>query len=236
MKKLQFQKELKKEESIQSGFIDPSKIEEQAQRPIKLFKNIRERENIDNQANLFSIINTVEHLEKALSSDAITSEQYTMACSRLITQFKTALTVLSFSHKDVLDFLKYYNVKFPSATHTLIEIGLPSTIEYARSSEKENNSGHIAECVAFFITAMDSIKLNMIAADQIAPNLSEIYTALSKISSLPDNFIAKEKTKEWISTLNPMKAHEELSPDQARQLLYDLESSYSALMEFLKKK
>ena len=44
---------------------------------VQLFSNSRERRQYDDLADLFSIIKTTEHLEKAYSMDAVSNEEYT---------------------------------------------------------------------------------------------------------------------------------------------------------------
>ncbi len=51
---------------------------------------------------------------------------------------------------------------------------------------------------------MDSLKLNMVAVDQIHPLLSDLVQSLGKVS-LPSNYVGREKMKEWLITLNQLK-------------------------------
>ncbi|GFZ03121.1 vacuolar protein sorting-associated protein VPS28 family protein [Actinidia rufa] len=48
-----------------------------------------------------------------------------------------------------------------------------------------------------------------------------------------DNFEGKTKMKEWIARLSKMGAADELTEQQARQLHFDLESSYNSFMAAL---
>lgn len=50
---------------------------------------------------------------------------------------------------------------------------------------------------------------------------------------LPPDFEGKVKVKEWIARLAKMRAADELTEQQTRQLLFDLESSYNAFMAVL---
>ena len=58
---------------------------------VRLHENAREREEIENQAELYSIIKTLQELEKANIKDAISTKDYETQCSRLLVQYKTAL-------------------------------------------------------------------------------------------------------------------------------------------------
>ena len=91
----------------------------------------------------------------------------------------------------------------------------------------------VAETVQFFITAMDSLKLNMTAVDQIHPLLTDLYESLCKITNLSQDWEGKVKIKNWLVQLNRMKASDELNEEQIRQMLFDLESSYNAFHKSL---
>jgi len=81
-----------------------------------------------------------------------------------------------------------------------------------------------------FITLMDSLRLNMVAKDQVHPLLSDLMQALNKVAPLlPANWDSgsRDKLKEWLITLNTMRAHDDLTDDQVRGLLFDLETAHS---------
>lgn len=106
----------------------------------------------------------------------------------------------------------------PSAFNRL---GVPATMEH-RAAAAATSAATVAECVQHFITAMDSLKLNMVAVDQVHPLLSDL---LGSLSILHLDFLSKTKMKEWIGTLLMMGAADELSEQQVRQLHFDLDSS-----------
>jgi ESCRT-I complex subunit VPS28 len=57
--------------------------EEPLDQEIPLYSTIREREDYDEQANLFAIILATEHLERAYARDAISDKDYTVQCKKL---------------------------------------------------------------------------------------------------------------------------------------------------------
>lgn len=69
---------------------------------------------------------------------------------------------------------------------------------------------------------MDALKLNMIAVDQIHPLLSDLILSLHK-TNMSSSYKGTEKVKEWLIILNSRKASDEISTEQTRQLLFDLE-------------
>lgn len=60
------------------GGIDPSLMQE-----VRLFENSAERERVDNMAELYAVLISLEHLEKAFSRDYIQPKEYTAECSRV---------------------------------------------------------------------------------------------------------------------------------------------------------
>ena len=93
-----------------------------------------------------------------------------------------------------------------------------------------NSAVAVAEAVQHFITAMDSLKLNMVAADQVYPPLADLLAALNRIPALPADFSGKVKARAWAARVHAMPASAELGEGDVRQLLFDLESAYNAFM------
>jgi ESCRT-I complex subunit VPS28 len=89
------------------------------------------------------------------------------------------------------------------------------------------------ECVQAFITAMDALKLEQRAVDEVQPLISELMSALTRVGGLPVDFEGLVKMRLWLQKLNQMRAVEELSDEETRQLLFDLEGAYSAFHRYL---
>ncbi|KAF6163268.1 hypothetical protein GIB67_025132 [Kingdonia uniflora] len=195
----------------------------------------REREMYDSFADLYAIIKTTEKLEKIYVRDTISSEEYEPECFKLIAQFKTLTSTLKDTVPSIERFCDTYKMDCPSALHRLITSGVPATVEHraARAASSTTSAAIVAECVQHFITAMDTLKLNMIAIDQVHPVLADLLSSLNKLSLLPPEFEGRVKMKEWITRLSKMGAADELTEQQARQLHFDLESSYNLFMAAL---
>lgn len=192
----------------------------------------------ENMADIYAIFYAVESLEKAYIRDAVSAEEYTPACAKLIAQFKTALNLLGDSFS-IEQFMSDYKMSFPAAKRRLVQIGVPATIEHSTgtaASSSGSSAKHVAETVQHFITLMDSLKLNMVAVDQVHPLLSDLMVALNKVGSLGPDWEGKCKIREWLIVLNKMKASEELDEGQTRQLLFDLENSHGAFYRSLSEK
>ncbi|CAN0454404.1 unnamed protein product [Pylaiella littoralis] len=80
---------------------------------------------------------------------------------------------------------------------------------------------------------MDALKLEQRAVDEVQPLIYDLSDRLNKVDGLPNDYAGTHKTREWLVTLNAMRAAEELSEDQARQLLHDLDTSYSGFFRYL---
>lgn len=98
----------------------------------------------------------------------------------------------------------------------------------------------VAEATQEFITAMDVLRLDQRAVDEVQPVLSTLVNALNKCETIALGFdksklqvccslqrynipyVLIERIKQWLVTLNGMRASNDLSDDQVRQLLLDL--------------
>jgi len=202
---------------------------------VKLWNDKREREMYENFSELYAIIKATEKLEKAYIRDIISPSDYEIECHKLIAHFKTLSSTLKGTVPPIDRFIDIYKMDCPSALNRLVTSGVPATVEHrvAASASMHTSAAVVAECVQNFITAMDSLKLNMLAVDQVFPLLSDLSSSLNKLSILPPDFEGKTRMKEWLDRLSTMGASEELTEPQARQLHFDLESSYNSFMAAL---
>jgi ESCRT-I complex subunit VPS28 len=74
---------------------------------------------------------------------------------------------------------------------------------------------------------MDKLRLNIFAVDEIHPDLNELLATLNRMSTLPADFQGKELVKKWLGKLESMRASEELTEDDGRQMVFDLEKAYN---------
>lgn len=202
---------------------------------VKLWNDKREREMYENFAELFAIIKATEKLEKAYVRDIISPAEYEAECQKLIAHFKTLSSTLKDTVPSIEQFHDTYKMDCPAALNRLVTSGVPATVEHraAAATSSASSASVVAECVQNFITAMDSLKLNMIAVDQVHPLLSDLSSSLNKLLILPSDFEGKTKMREWLSRLSKMGAADELTEQQARQLHFDLESAYNSFMAAL---
>ena len=137
-------------------------------------------------------------------------------------------------------------MEVPKATERL-RIGLPATIETvptrnasqhtSSNSQTPNNGGNAANATAIvtasenFITLFDAVRMNMLSKDTLHPILVEIIQAVNKVTDR--DFENKGKIVQWLITLNQMRAAEDLSPEQARELNFDLNAAYDGFKSTL---
>lgn len=196
---------------------------------VKLYTNAREREKYDNMAELFAVINTLQSLEKAYIKDIVQHKEYTDACSKLLVQYKSAFKqVQSSDFPTVEAFTKKYRMNCPAALERIAD-DKPITIKDNDSKSRK----HIADVVSLFITIMDKLHLNIRAMDQIHPDLRDLSSTMERLTIVTKDFEGKQLVDQWLSTLREMTASDELSEEQVRQLLFDLDQSYQAFNNLL---
>jgi ESCRT-I complex subunit VPS28 len=201
---------------------------------VREFSSSAERKNVEELGTLFTIIRVTEALEAAYSRDAVTPEKYSEECRKLISQFKSTESALisSGAIQSAQDFIDTHQISCPRATETLIKYGVPSTVIH--STHDDSGTAYLsAQATQAFITLMDAIRLEQRAVDDIKPLIIALCSALGKVPSLPAHFEGSVKMTLWLQKLNQMRAVDEITEDDARQLLMELDSSYAAFVEVL---
>ncbi|KAI9047529.1 hypothetical protein LZ554_008245 [Drepanopeziza brunnea f. sp. 'monogermtubi'] len=197
---------------------------------VKLAETRAERDLQDSLAEVFSIIITLDELEKAYLKDAIAEGDYTEICDRLLKQYKQILADEAVAREfgDLESFKSAWDMEVPRATER-IRIGLPSTVTAPSINTTTSGNGGfngtlILEATQDFITFLDALKLGLLAKDQLHPLLSDVIQSANKVTD--QDFEGRSKIVQWLITLNQMKATEEVSEDQARELELDMNSAY----------
>lgn len=117
---------------------------------------------------------------------------------------------------------------------------MPSTTITASSSSTapqpaaaaNNTSGVlILEATQEFITFLDAVKLGMLSKDQLHPLLSDVIQSVNRVTD--QDFDNRGKIVQWLITLNQMKASDELSEQQARELELDIQQAYQGFRRTL---
>ena len=191
---------------------------------VKLQRNAREREKLDNLGDLYAVINTLQALEKAYIKDSVTPKEYTGACSKLLVQVKAAFKQVQNDEFPTIEaFTKKCRLDCKAALERIKE-DRPITIK----DDKGNTSRCIADIVSLFITIMDKLQLDVKAMDEIQPDMIDLMESMQRLSTLPADYEGKAKVQKWLDTLKGMNVSDELSESQVRQLIFDLDSAYKA--------
>ncbi|PHH80884.1 hypothetical protein CDD82_1464 [Ophiocordyceps australis] len=203
----------------------------------------------DSLAELFSIIVTLDELERAFLKDAVPEAEYSEICERSLRQYKALLADETIAREfgSLEDFKTKWELEAPRATER-IRIGLPSTTVTASSfappgqqSSAQGSGGGggsggasgvlILEATQEFITFLDAVKLGMLSKDQLHPLLSDVIQSVNRVTD--QDFDNRAKIVQWLITLNQMKATEELSEPQARELELDIQQAYQGFRRTL---
>jgi ESCRT-I complex subunit VPS28 len=201
---------------------------------VREFDKAKDRNRLQSLADFYAIIRATESIEAAFARDDITPSAYSEACTRLISQFKATESALVQGGiiENADKFFKEYTVDCPRATERLLRVGVPATVVHATHDDR-SDTVVVAQTTQAFITAMDALKLDQRAVDQVQPLISDITSSLNRVQGIPAEFHGLVKVRLWLMKLNQMRAVDEIAEEEARQLLFDLESSYTAFMEYL---
>ncbi|TFB02904.1 Vacuolar protein sorting-associated protein 28 [Trichoderma ghanense] len=241
-----------------------------------------ERDLQDSLGELFSIIVTLDELEKAFLKDAIPEAEYTDICERSLRQYKALLAdeTIAAEFRDLEHFKAKWEVlplllllhllllnskqwkkkkkkkkQFPANKQSKLDVpraterlrvGMPSTTVTASSTAPSsastaaaaaaaagnNPSGVlILEATQEFITFLDAVKLGLLSKDQLHPLLSDVIQSVNRVTD--KDFDSRGKIVQWLITLNQMKASDELSEQQARELELDIQQAYQGFRRTL---
>ncbi|CCE90446.1 ESCRT-I subunit protein VPS28 TDEL_0B03170 [Torulaspora delbrueckii] len=218
---------------------------------------LKERETIETLSEIYSIIITIDQVEKLYIKDVIDNEQeYTQLVNKLLAQYNTLIANNEndpdFRQKfgsSINEFTKKYNV-IASTGVIRLEKGIPMTVEHNNNTVGNGtnaNSKNVAEATGNFITIMDAIKLNYRTKDQLHPLLAELLLSINRVTPLQRNNTQgdqdtagsqsgegnKKKLVEWIVKINKMKIDQELDDKDAKELLFDLDVAYKNFYSLL---
>jgi len=132
--------------------------------------------------------------------------------------------------------MKLYQMDCPRASQRLLILGIPEHMRSSGDGTQHYITVTVAETVQFFITAMDAVKLEQRAVDELQPLLSDLMDALSRLPETPKDFEPYNRVKVWLQKLNSLRAVDEISEEDARQLSHDLDAAYAEFHRYLKRK
>ena len=211
-----------------------------------------ERHSVDYVADLYSVLVTLEKLEKAHHCDLVPEEQYRTSIRRLLDKYNAIIAQLKegvetpgvtgtgklaeqvglyFTNPDGkgLDrFIAEFTIPCPAARARIQGKVVPSSQETSTGPVVDPKV--VLEVGQHFITLMDSVKLQQTAVDQLHPILSDLLASLRLAAP---EFEGLEKLNQWFERLNKMHASDQLDDRDTRELAFDLDRSYQNFHRFL---
>jgi ESCRT-I complex subunit VPS28 len=185
-----------------------------------------EKEIFDNEAIIYSIIRTVEVLEKAHVSDKISEEDYNSLCRKLIGQYKTMVESLEGSYPGLDQFMQKYGLTTScKMSYKRLLLGITALDTQATEVDRPKTSFIIAATQSF-ITANNALQLEMRSVDKLIPILQDVVSNLGKVPGVPASYQGGKSMQDWLLRLSRMNVYDELSPEQAQQLEFDIDQAY----------
>ena len=207
---------------------------------VKLADSAAERDLIDSLAEIYSIIRTLDGLEKAYIKDSLPENEYADMCSKLLKQYRSILNDENVSREfgDLDTFTQEWDIECPRAKERLrVGLFIPqnitgSNIPPGPTAPAPAASGSlILAATENFITFLDALRLNMVSKSALHPLLSDVIQSVNKVTD--QDFEHRGKIIQWLITLNQMKTSEELSDEQARDLAFDMEQAYNGFKSII---
>ena len=185
-----------------------------------------EKEYFENESIIYSIIRTVEVLEKAHLSDKITEEDYSTLCRKLINQYKVLVEGLEGSYPGLEGFMQKYGLTTScKLACKRLQLGITALDAHGNEGDRPKTSNIIAvtQC---FITANNALQLEFRSVDKLIPIMQDVITNLGKVVGVPSSYQGGYKMQEWLIRLSKMNAYDELTQEQAQQLEFDIDQAF----------
>ncbi|GAA6059838.1 hypothetical protein JCM10212_003750 [Sporobolomyces blumeae] len=204
---------------------------------VRLATTNADRERMDELATLYGLVLSLDYLERAFVRDSVPATAYNPACSRLLTQFKSIMKLVGDAVPSLEAFMQEYRMDCTAAAHRL-RVGVPATVEHSSAEDGSGGGGSgetakwVAETTQAFITFMDALKLKLRAKDQLHPLLTDLMSGYTRFKASTE-WEGRPKILHWLITLNQMRASEEITEEQSRQMLFDVEHAYSEFFRSL---
>ncbi|EDO07390.2 vacuolar sorting protein 28 (VPS28) family protein [Babesia bovis T2Bo] len=187
--------------------------------------------NVDRLANVYSLLQALEHLEDSFISGYVTEKEYAEECNELL----SLCQILEEATPNVFEALaKEYNVKCPLALNRLRK-GTPGIQNNNIQKNKSNDAYLMFELSEQFITLVDALKLGCNSVEEIYPLIHDLVTSLSCLDKTMDecnenNVVgsAIEKLGKWDTQLKGMAAYDKLQENELRQMALDTETIYGS--------
>ena len=119
----------------------------------------------------------------------------------------------------------------PSTTVTASSSAATAPALSSSAPASNPNGTLILEATEAFITFFDAIRLGLLSKHQLHPLLSEVIQSVNRVAD--KDFENRGKIVQWLITLNQMKASEEISEEQTKELEMDIQQAYQGFRRTL---
>lgn len=154
-----------------------------------------ERQIYENEAIIYSIIRTLEPLEKAYLNEKISEEEYHNLCKRLINQYKTISDSLDHSYPGLLQFMQKYSLDI-NCRLALKRLQIGITAAEIHGASEASQMSAIINATQSLITANNALQLNITTVDQLQPLIQEVVTNLGKVKGVPATYQGSNKMQD----------------------------------------
>lgn len=202
---------------------------------------------VDNLAEIYSLIISIDHVERAYIRDTLGPSDYNEIMARFLSQYnkyvQDPITASAFTNLDT--FVSRYRMEASTGVQR-IRIGIPATSEAIdlpapeRSnspskkvgvSEKGQSRKAVAQAAGHFITFCDGIQLGYSTKNDLHPLLAELAASLNRVTK--ENFDGRHKIVEWLIKINKLNVDEKLSEEEAQECLGDVQKGYHSFLALL---
>lgn len=203
--------------------------------------------SVDNIAEIYSLVISIDHVERAYIRDTLGTSDYNEIMARLLSQYNKYVQdpVTGDAFNDLDSFVSRYRIEASTGIQR-IKVGIPATSEAIdlpvperpRSSSKKfsnPNGGQsrkaVAQAAGHFITFCDGIQLGYCGKNDLHPLLAELAASLNCVTK--ENFAGRHKIVEWLIRINKLNLGEKLSEDEAQECLADVQAGYHSFLALL---
>jgi ESCRT-I complex subunit VPS28 len=171
----------------------------------------KDKKGIELQANIYSIVQTVEILERFFVRGMLSKKEYDRIFNEeLLVQYKVA-------EQQSIDKLHLFE-NAPLAKRKFDQITVQANTSVMSS---------VLESGQHFVTLIDALKMGLSHADELLPVLRDLMHSLQSIKQkLPASSVLLPVI-EWNQKLSTMKASDSISMDEARQFALDLDTAFA---------
>jgi hypothetical protein len=93
---------------------------------------------------------------------------------------------------------------------------------YSGEDMNRNLAQRVFDITTKFIMPIDVLELGCTSVDEIAPPIRDVFNALQSYPNMPASYTGVQAMRKWVGVMDSKKATDNLSPEEVRELKYDL--------------